>query len=150
MITLTHSLPDIDYPFKKIPESVFYCGPMVRPDVPLAESDPELKKWINNGRQTIVVNLGTHRLYNDSNLVELESALRNILRQKGDLQVLWKVKRRKDSKLLLEDLLVEEKNAGRVWIVDWIKPTMLSVLSETGVIGVVNHGGANIWYEGLV
>lgn len=146
---LTHSLPEIDFPMVSHPQVVF-CGPIVRPDAPLADSDPELHSWVRTeGRKTLVINLGSHRQYTDTDVVEMAAALRTLMERDETVQVLWKLKPTADATWELGNILADEVAQGRVKVVSWIKPSMVTLLAEDGIVCFVNHGGANNWHEGI-
>uniref|UniRef100_A0A8H7K1P1 UDP-glucoronosyl and UDP-glucosyl transferase family protein n=1 Tax=Bionectria ochroleuca TaxID=29856 RepID=A0A8H7K1P1_BIOOC len=69
------------------------CGPIVRPIQPI---EPELSAWLQR-RPTVLVNLGSHCVVNETEAVDMARSLRRMMdhsRKSGkELQVLWKMKK---------------------------------------------------------
>jgi hypothetical protein len=122
----------------------------VRSDQPLASVDAKLARWLRTpNTQTLVVSLGSHREYSDDNAAQMAIALRSLMQKRPELQVLWKIKKQRKATWFPGNLLAKEQAQGRAQVVDWIRPSMLTVLQEPTVMGLVNHGGAGMWFEGV-
>lgn len=151
---LLPSLPELDFPFH-IPDNVVGCGPIVLPSVSLSTVDPELEHWLSCGSgdsgagPTVVVNLGTHFLFDAPQARALATGLKAVLEQQPDLRVLWKLKSAAGGSVVTdhEEVLGEEIKAGRVRIEQWLKPDPIVVLRHENVVCSVHHGGANSFYE---
>ncbi|CAH0034102.1 unnamed protein product [Clonostachys rhizophaga] len=141
-----------DYWAKIVP-----CGPIVRPVQPI---DAELSAWLQR-RPTVLVNLGSHCVVNETEAVDMARSLRQMLdhsRKSGkELQVLWKMK--KDSirspdletgpGSVLYEVLGSEIDKDIVRIVQWLSSEPNSILGTGTVVCVINHGGANSFYEAV-
>ncbi|KAK0196224.1 putative UDP-glucoronosyl and UDP-glucosyl transferase [Armillaria mellea] len=144
---LCPATPETDFPCA-IPDNVTLCGPILVPAVPVEEKDPELASWLDGG-PTMLVNLGTHAVFDENNACQLAKALRIVLDHDRSIQVLWKVKAHDDVKASLHDILGSDMAKGRVRIVDWLDVEPLAILRHPNLVCTVNHGGANSVYEGI-
>ncbi|KAL2177464.1 glycosyltransferase family 1 protein [Thermothelomyces heterothallicus CBS 202.75] len=117
---LVSNRPEIDFPLI-IPRHLTACGPLIRPVAPVADDGGELDAWLRRG-PTVFISLGTHRVLEEYEAVEMARALRVLLDAvearedtlrrhggeggeggsnigvggvPGKLQVLWKLKRYK-------------------------------------------------------
>ncbi|KAL2222296.1 hypothetical protein M432DRAFT_636920 [Thermoascus aurantiacus ATCC 26904] len=145
---LLPDLPELDYPYH-IPDNVIGCGPMVLPSAPLSAVDPELDQWLSRGGPTVVINLGTHFLFDAAQARAIATGLKAVMARKPDLRVLWKLKSKKGDAVITdhEEVLAEEIKAGRARIVPWLKADPIVVLQNENVVCSVHHGGANSFYE---
>lgn len=141
------SLPQIDLPVK-IPANAHFVGPIVSPEQPLSQGNPDLLVWLQKG-PTVLVNLGTHQEGYADQARGQAMGLRILLNARPDVQVLWKFRAAKDSNASeeIESLLGVEIEQGKVKIVNWLESEPLDIL-QSGCINVaVHHGGANSWFE---
>lgn len=163
--------PDLDYPVRVLPPNLEPCGPIVRAVPSLGAEDP-LNKWLVR-RPTIYINLGTHLKASPEEAAEMALALRDVLDhaaaaatpgnyERGELQILWKLGRRRsrpDEKLDtgvfdgdwrgVLDVLRRDMDHDRVRITDWVDAEPKSILESGGVVCSISHGGANSFYEAL-
>ncbi|KAL0570196.1 hypothetical protein V5O48_011770 [Marasmius crinis-equi] len=147
---LCPQFPETDFPFY-VPEHVTSCGPLILPFRPVEEEDPELAGWLDKG-PTILVNLGSHTVSDETNVRELATGLRVMFasgRVDKKTQVLWKVKVKVKGGAEIEEILGKEIRDGRVKVVDWIKAAPVSVLVHRNAVCTVHHGGANSYNEGI-
>ncbi|KAL2161806.1 hypothetical protein VTH06DRAFT_7590 [Thermothelomyces fergusii] len=170
---LVANRPEVEFPLA-VPAHLTPCGPLIRPVPSVDEVDAELAAWLRRG-PTVFVCLGTHRILEESEAVEMARALRALLDAvegseditrrtvalwdvPGKLQVLWKLKRNKPGQAnmyevgpgtAVYDILGAEIEADRVRIVDWVKPQPSAVLQAGTVICTVNHGGANSFHDAV-
>ena len=142
---ITPALPEIDFPLI-MPKNITACGPILLPEIPVSESDPELTAWLQK-RPTVLVNLGSLAASDASSTRELAIGLRIVLEQCADLQVLWKLTSDRYSDECLGQILSRELNEGRVRIVNWLVADPLAILQSGHVVCSVHHGGANSYYE---
>ena len=142
---ITPALPEIDFPLI-MPKNVTACGPILLPEIPVSESDPELTAWLKKGN-TVLVNLGSLAASDASSTRELAKGLRVVLDRRQDLQVLWKLSSERYSDDSLTQILSKEIAEGRVRIVNWLVADPLAILQSGHVVCSVHHGGANSYYE---
>jgi hypothetical protein len=147
--------PDLDYPFEVIPEYIISCGPILRP--PDEDMAGELGQWIRRNK-TVYVNLGTALAVSPAEAMEMARALKKLLVEaqartgRSEMQVLWKLKRKGGSDKAweeVEDVLRTAIDQDVVRIVNWIDSEPLSILLSGSVVCMVNHGGANSFWEAL-
>ncbi|PBK62377.1 UDP-Glycosyltransferase/glycogen phosphorylase [Armillaria solidipes] len=144
---LCPATPKTDFPCA-IPDNVTLCGPILVPAVPVEEEDPELASWLDSG-PTMLVNLGTHAVFDEDNTCQIATALHILLGHDRYVQVIWKLKVHDDVQTSLRDILGIYMEKGRVRIVDWLDVEPLAILRHPNLICTVNHGGANSVYEGI-
>jgi len=145
---LCPALPETELPFL-IPSNMTLCGPMQLPATPVAESDPDLAKWLQQ-RPTVLINLGSHVASNENDADALATGLRTVLIANPDLQILWKLRPSgRNASFSLSDILSEPSLRDRVKVVDWLIPDPLAVLQSGNVVCSVHHGGANSFYEAI-
>lgn len=135
-------IPETDYPCV-LPSNLHSFGPMTLNAIPLAQSDPDLEKWLDRGK-TVVVSLGTHIVYNEEMVNAFLQAFLTSLPQ--DVQVLWKLQGEHQWDALIESKLGVEDRI-RFKIVDWIVPDPNTIMFHHNVICYVHHGGANSFFE---
>jgi hypothetical protein len=147
---------DLDFPLPFIPQNVIPCGPIVLSTAPAYQQDPDLATWITRA-PTILINLGSHVDYDKASTTEMAGAIKTLLANNTDVQVLWKFSKRKrgdgtivDFPDTFLDQLLEETKFGRVRIEKWLSIDP-STMFETGkIVAVVNHGGANSFHEAVL
>jgi hypothetical protein len=147
---------DLDFPMPYLPENVVPCGPIALSTAPASQQDPELASWISQA-PTVLINLGSHVDYDEASAVAMAGAIKTLLSNTTEVQVLWKFNKRKlvggsttgfSDKYL--DQLKEEVTGGRVRIDKWL-PIDPSAMLETGnIVAAVNHGGANSFSEAVL
>lgn len=147
---LVPSTPDIEYPMV-IPENIVPCGPITpEPGAGvLGDRDPKLGSWLKEA-PTVLVNLGTHVEYSQKKVARFGDMVALLL-ERTDVQVLWKIKREKNSTSSSEDLLSilsTQLASNRLRVVDWI-PDLASVLDTGRIVCAVHHGGASSFHESL-
>lgn len=147
------ALPETDFPFTVIPKEIVLCGPITMPFDPLEESDPALKKWLDNA-PTVMINLGSHIVADEKLAREIASAFRILLDYHGrtdasKIQVLWKAKASGDIQTVIDEIMGKEIKEGRVKVVGWLEAEPISILQHPNVVCTVHHGGANSYYEGV-
>lgn len=133
------STPETDYPCV-LPSNLHCFGPITLDAIPLAQSDPELEKWLDRGK-TVVVSLGTHIVYNAEMVNAFSQAFLTSL--PNDVQVLWKLQGKHEWDALIESKL----DRTRFKIVDWIVPDPIAIMFHHNVLCYVHHGGANSFFE---
>ncbi|KAL0951806.1 hypothetical protein HGRIS_008473 [Hohenbuehelia grisea] len=147
--------PDIDIICPAIEETDYPCvcppnlhrfGTITVDTVPLEQSDPEMKAWLDK-RKTVVIVLGTHAPCTEAMVRAFLRALLDYLPR--DMQVLWKIRNKSDFEKLIEDMLGQggEKEGGRFRIVDWITADPKAIMEHPNVACYVHHGGANSLFE---
>ncbi|KAK0220219.1 hypothetical protein IW262DRAFT_1383384 [Armillaria fumosa] len=130
-----------------IPDNLTLCGPILPPVSPV-EGDRELAAWLGHS-PTILVNLGTHVNMNEMGVRQLAIALRILLDRERKVQVMWKLRTHNDCKASLRDILGADMDGGRVKVVDWLDIEPLALLRHDNLVCVVNHGGANSFFEAI-
>ncbi|KAL4897944.1 hypothetical protein BDV59DRAFT_190711 [Aspergillus ambiguus] len=141
--------PEMDFPVFA-PQTFTGCGPILRPWIPVADSDSELNAWLSQ-RPTVVVNLGSIVRYTSADEKQFAEGLRILLDQRPDIQVLWKLQRAPstdDDKDCLENI-ADAIAEGRVRIEKWFSAEPISILLHEQVQCSVHHGGANSYYEAV-
>lgn len=158
VLTITASAPECDFPFDPNPELSFPVGPIVQPVQNLQEVDPELYDFISR-EPTILLVLGSHVRTTEKMSIELSLGFKKVLEKNPDVQLLWKV--RNNSSYLKADgtnfdpmeninkILGDELAKDRIRIVDWLKADPASILATNHICCFVNHGGANVFFEGV-
>lgn len=101
------------------------CGPILQEYPPLRDVDPDLDAWLDQkgkGKgKTILINLGSHFKLDEREVREMMRALEALLRQREDLQVLWKLIPDPHNAGANEDLQrLDEELGGRLKTVDWL------------------------------
>ena len=143
---ISPAIPETDFPFEYIPPNVTCCGPILLPSPPVSEIDPGLDKWLQRS-STILVNLGTAVKLDEKDTRALAIACKTILTRRPDVQVLWKLKLRNQFTDLLVEVLGKETDSDRVRVVDWLKAEPAAILQTGHVVCMINHGGANSYYD---
>jgi hypothetical protein len=147
------STPAIDLPFF-IPERVTGAGPILLPTLPIAISHPELASWLAQ-RPTVLVNLGSHILFDEAFASEFAKGLRVLFDRRPDIQVLWKLKNQDGTKDRLYSkeggfqIIAKELADGRVRIEEWLPAQPIAILQSGNVICMVHHGGSNSYHEAI-
>lgn len=167
---LVPAIPEMDLPVAEIPKYTVTCGPILRPFDNIADVDPQLDAWLAEG-PTVLVNLGSHRVYDEERAVEMAGALKLMLdmaavaaKEQGrpelaKLRVLWKMNKtgrkflRVGTNLPAEDpesrdrkvhdILGDEIDADRVRITTWLTTEPTAILQSGHIVCSVHHGGAN-------
>ncbi|KAH8194087.1 hypothetical protein TruAng_011750 [Truncatella angustata] len=143
------SLPAIDLPMK-VPPNVHNCGPILLASKPVASSDSDLLKWLQQ-RKTILMALGTHFEAYTETVRELALGLRVLLTARPDIQVLWKLKIEASSEargnFVLKEILGPHLESGRVRVESWLKADPVAILRSGHILCAVHHGGANSYFE---
>ncbi|KAJ0115235.1 Uncharacterized protein J7T55_001645 [Diaporthe amygdali] len=156
-------IPELDYPLKVIPENILPCGPIVRPSAPIAQSDPDLARWLSRG-PTIYANLGSHCPMNEKQAYDFAMAIRLLLdkaQTSGQdapmqkLQVLWKLKKEGSFATsapgcAIHAILGDEVRDDLIRIVEWVEAEPMSILESGHVVLSIHHGGANSFAEAIV
>ena len=145
---LSPGLPEIDYPVETVPSNVIGCGPIIVRAVPVSDIDPELAVWLKQ-QPTILINLGSHVVSQNTDARQLASGLRVVLDQHQDLQVLWKLKLQGPLDEEIAQTLATELSSDRVRITSWLKADPAAILETGDIVCSVHHGGANSWFEAI-
>lgn len=151
------SLPQLDWPRLRVRDTTIGVGPIVVPARAVRDVDPALDAWLlkkSTETRTVLVNLGTHYSMDLRVAAEVARAVKALLGEFADLQVLWKVKFQgggsveKEQRAELEAVLGKELvDKDRVRLVTWLKPEPVAVLETGRVVAQVHHGGANSFFE---
>jgi hypothetical protein len=128
----------------------------MHPYPPLAELDPELDAWLargGNGQgagKTLLIVLGSHFRFDAREVRAMMTAVKALMEQRKDVQVLWKLKPDDAHAEASSELRGWIKGAeGRVRVVDWLEVDP-PALMQTGCIGAfVHHGGGNSYQEAI-
>ncbi len=140
-------LPELDYPLD-IPSNLRGCGPITIPCAPVSESDPELAGWLTKpSRRTVLINLGSHITSEGNDAIEIAKGLRIVMAANPDIQVLWKLLSGITSDL--KSIIGAEIADDRIRIVSWLKSDPVAILQTGQVACMVNHGGANSFFEAI-
>ncbi|ROV97406.1 hypothetical protein VMCG_06947 [Cytospora schulzeri] len=143
------SLPELEFPMRVRP-TTFGCGPIALPKRPIRELDPDMDSWLRRkGMRTMLVNLGTHHTMDAMHALEIARALKHILDDVSDLQILWKIMLTGDGQQGDIDevfglALVANK---RIRMERWLRADPVALLDTGKVIAQVHHGGANTYFE---
>jgi hypothetical protein len=144
VLNLTPAFSEMDFPFR-VPNNVISCGPIIRQCQPLAVSDPELNEWLQ--KPTILISLGSHVQPSEKVAVQMAKAIRKMLYEYPDMQVLWKLRYNWESSRTFQNVLGSHITAGSVLVTPWIQPDIMSVLETGQIVAYVHHGGANSFFE---
>lgn len=147
---LLPSTPAIDFDFF-VPSGVTPCGPILRPFAPISKTHPEMEQWLQQ-RPTVLVNLGSHIIFDAAFAQEFATGLRVLLDRRPDIQVLWKLKTQGQTREQLHAALAvigEEITNGRVRIENWLPAQPIAILESGNVICMIHHGGANSYHEAI-
>jgi len=144
---LLPSTPAIDYDFF-VPPHVTPCGPIIRPFEPLAETDPDLNTWLQQG-PTVLINLGSHIVADRCLAAEFAVGIKTLLDRRPDVQVLWKLKTKDDLGDALH-VIASEIAQKRVWIELWLPAQPIAILMTGNVVCMVHHGGSNSYHEAIL
>ncbi|KAI9812185.1 MAG: hypothetical protein M1827_004851 [Pycnora praestabilis] len=144
---LFHSMLENDYPMI-IPQHIKFCGPILLPERPISESDPDLAAWLEKG-PTILINLGCHVAFDAADTNKLAKGVRVVLDYEPGIQVLWKINSRGPLSDDLLQLLGQELASGRVRIEDWLTIDPLAILQSGHVTCSVHHRSAKSYYEAI-
>ena len=140
-------IPELDYPME-IPSNVRGCGPITIPCAPVTESDPKLAQWLEKpSRRTVLINLGSHITSEGNDAIEIAKGLRVVMAANLDIQVLWKLLSGVTAEI--KAIIGAEIAADRIRIVKWLKADPVAILQTGHVACVVNHGGANSYFEAV-
>jgi len=139
---LCSSIQETDYPCV-LPSNLHCFGPITLDPIPLAQSDPDLEKWLDRGK-TVVICLGTNVVYTAEMVNAFLQAFLTSLPK--DVQILWKLKGKHEWDTLIESRL-DIKDRTRFKIVDWIVADPNSIMLHHNVLCYVHHGGANSFFE---
>lgn len=147
---------EADFPLTVIPENVKAVGPIILASASAAEQDPELATWIKKA-PTVMINLGSHVDYDEKAAREMAGAIGILLKEKKDVQVLWKFNKRKDlNGAVAVDFpmgFVEEMlgdNIGRLRMTKWLSIDPPAMLETGNIAAAVTHGGASSFYEAMM
>jgi hypothetical protein len=147
------STPAIDFEFV-VPAHATGCGPILRPFPPVMKSHPELELWLKQ-RPTVLVNLGSHIIFDAQFAKQFATGLRTLLDRRSDIQVLWKLKTQGQTKKSMYapggalEIIAPELEEGRVRIEDWLPAQPSAILESGHVICMIHHGGANSYHEAI-
>ncbi|KAL9109104.1 MAG: hypothetical protein Q9227_006195 [Pyrenula ochraceoflavens] len=154
---IQHLLPSTlstDFPFT-IPPNITPCGPILLPFPPLSKTHPDLEAWLSKG-PTVLINLGSHVLFDESLALEFANALRVLLDRRPDVQVLWKLKTQPGQaragftgKNGAFGVIAEEMALGRVRVEEWLPAEPIAILKSRHVGWMVHHGGSNSYHEAI-
>jgi hypothetical protein len=139
-----------EYPLTTVPQNVIPCGPIYISSAPVSQQDPALAKWLKQA-PTIFIMLGSHTDYDEIQARAMIQALRKVF-DTTNHQVLWKfVKNTKmgDYSDDVFDVVREELQSGRLKLEKWIKADPAAILESGDVVLFVNHGGSNVYHEGV-
>ncbi|KAL4807393.1 hypothetical protein BDV18DRAFT_151993 [Aspergillus unguis] len=150
---LMASRAEIDFPCF-VPEHITRCGPILRPEGPIAEECPELASWLSQG-PTILINLGSNVCFCIEQAQKFADALRILLDARPDIQVLWKLRPAIEDggdadwvptaiKSILDDV-----TSGRVRVEEWLPVAPTCILQSGKICCMVHHGGANSYNEAV-
>jgi hypothetical protein len=147
---------DLDFPLTFVPKNVIPCGPIILSTAPASLQDPDLATWITRG-PTVLINLGSHLDYDRVGAIEMVGAIKTLLTNNTDVQVLWKFNKRKlaggeilESSDEFLGNVSEEVTSGRLRIRKWLSIDPPAMFETGGIVAAVNHGGANSFGEAVV
>lgn len=144
---LLPSTATIDFDFF-VPPRVTPCGPIVRPFEPLEKTDLELSIWLRQG-PTVLVNLGTHVVFDPDLTAQYAAGLKTLLNRRPDVQVLWKLKTEDDITEALS-IIADDIQSGRVRIEGWLQAPPIAILTSGRIACMVHHGGSNSYHEAIL
>jgi hypothetical protein len=136
-----------DYDFF-VPPHVTPCGPIIRPFELLAETNPELNVWLQQG-PTVLINLGSHIVADQHLAAEFAAGIKMLLDRQPDIQVLWKLKI-KDGLGDALRMITNEVEQKRVWIEPWLPAQPIAILMTGKIVCMVHHGGSNSYHEAIL
>lgn len=99
---ITQTMPGASLPVEFVPKNVSSVGPITVSVAPIAEQDEELSIWLKQ-KPTVFINLGSSVKYNEERATIMVGAIKEVLDQQSDIQVLWfvfRLSRRKHIKRL--------------------------------------------------
>jgi len=98
----------------------------------------------------VLINLGTHFLFDAEFTKSMASAVKLLLLQNPDVQVLWKLQSN-DATVgsIGTDVLWEEIGEGRIRIEPWLRAEPSALVGSGFIVCSVHHGGANAYFEAI-
>lgn len=85
---ITQTMPGASIPLDFVPKNVSSVGPIAVSVAPIAEQDEELSIWLKQ-KPTIFINLGSTVTYNEDRATTMVGAIKQVLDERLDMQVLW-------------------------------------------------------------
>jgi hypothetical protein len=145
---LSQEMPEASVPLIYAPPNATSTGPIILPDQPVVEKDPELASWLARA-PTVLVNLGSLFAYSEAYATKMALAIRDLLAQ-TDVQVLWKMAKEDnypDANYMLP--VKDDVEKGRLRITEWLTVSPVSLMETGHIVASVHHGGANCYHEAI-
>jgi len=136
---------ELDFPLV-VPDNLGLYGPIVLDASPIEVADSEMNRWLD-GRETVVMCMGTHFHYTESQVKAVIDGFLSAVSHDSNTQFLWKLLNKAKFEHLIEEALKHQRDKQRFKIVDWFKADPISIMRHPNVIAYIHHGGANSYYE---
>ncbi|CAN8102298.1 unnamed protein product [Discula destructiva] len=145
---ITQTTAGASVPVEFVPKNVSSVGPITVSVAPIAEQDAELSAWLAQ-HPSVLINLGSSVKYNEEKATIMANAIKDVLDQQSDVQVLWKMAKlgdySDDYSLPLQDYI----SSGRLKLSPWLSADPTAILESGNVVAFVHHGGSNCYHEGV-
>lgn len=152
---LIPSTVECDFPCPNIPSNVTACGPILMPSPRLSTVDSSLTKWLR-AKPTVLMCQGSNFVADLAYASQQASALRILLENNSEVQVLWKLNMKgvtvtNEEKLhaSIAEILSKEIGEGRIKIEKWLKAEPSAIIASGYIVCSVHHGGANSYFEAV-
>ena len=139
---------ETDFPLF-VPDWLGLYGSITLDTTPIESTDPELNRWLNRGK-TVLMCMGTHFYYSESQVKAVIDGFLNAAAQDSKVQFLWKLSDKSRFDDLIGEALKNPRDSDRFKIVDWLNADPASIMKHPNVAVWVHHGGANSYFEGTL
>ncbi|MEU9508933.1 glycosyltransferase [Micromonospora sp. NPDC048170] len=137
---MAYTVFGFEYPFATAPAKLRMLGPVVPRELPPADGDDALTRWLDEHPSVVYVGFGT--IMRPSRR-QVEAIVEVAERLGPEHAVLWKLPARQQHLLPPADRL-----PGNLRVEAWV-PSQLRVLAHPHVRAVFNHGAANAIHEAV-
>ncbi|MBQ1073104.1 glycosyltransferase family 1 protein [Micromonospora sp. C31] len=137
---MAYTVFGFEYPFPTAPEKLRMLGPVVPRELPPADGDDELTRWLDEHHSVVYVGFGTIMRLSQR---QVDAIVEVADRLGPEHAVLWKVPARQQHLLPPAHRL-----PGNLRVEAWL-PSQLRVLAHPHVRVFFNHGAANAIHEAV-
>ncbi|MFI7648006.1 glycosyltransferase [Micromonospora sp. NPDC049460] len=137
---MSYTVFGFEYPFPTAPATLRMLGPVVPREVPPADGDDELTRWLDGHPSVVYVGFGTIMRPSPG---QVRAIVEVADRVGPEHAVLWKLPARQQ-----QLLPPAERLPGNLRVEAWL-PSQLRVLAHPHVRAFFNHGAANAVHEGV-
>ncbi|MEU4641514.1 glycosyltransferase [Micromonospora sp. NPDC023814] len=137
---MSYTVFGFEYPFPTAPATLRMLGPVVPRELPPADGDDELTRWLDGHPSVVYVGFGTIMRPSPG---QVRAIVEVADRLGPEHAVLWKLPARQQ-----QFLPPAERLPGNLRVEAWL-PSQLRVLAHPHVRAFFNHGAANAVHEGI-